>query len=278
MSRLASVCTLAALGLALAAGASGQPAEFGQAETQGPTLRVTETTRTAVTVEVAASWRMPLAQAVEQSAGLVDALVALGAAGRPVVSHEIGLASAVPPAVEVVSVETDEVTLTPAQVEAFVALSGPAASVVSVGERRRELVGSLSIRTLRVEGNQLVRVRRIVVRVARPPVAARLAARADGNPHLAVQRSVLADGTWYKIPIRESGVYRIDAAFLRDSLGIESPPALNGVAGLRQRRAHPAGPERRAPPGRPQGGRLGGRRRRAPVLRRGAVVVGLDDA
>ena len=191
---------------------------------------MTETTRAAVTVEVTASWRMSLADAVERSAGLVDALVALGAAGRPVVSHEVGLGSAVPPAVEVLAVETDEVELTPAQVEAFGALAGPAASVVSVGERRRELVGSLSVRALRVEGSRLVRVRRIVARVARPPVAARLAARGDGNPHLAVERSVLADGTWYKVPIRESGVYRIDQAFLRDSLGIASPPALGAVA------------------------------------------------
>ena len=236
MSRLALVRTpallaLAALALAVPAGAQvAGPSEFGRAEPQGPTVRVLETTRAAVTVEVTADWRMPLAEAVTQSAGLVDALVALGAAGRPVVSHEVGLASAVPPAVEVLAVEADEVALTPAQVEAFGALAGPAASVVSVGERRRELVGSLSVRVLRVEGGRLVRVRRVVARVARPPVAARLAARADGNPHLAVERSALADGTWYKVPIRESGVYRITTAFLRDSLGIASPPALSSVA------------------------------------------------
>ncbi len=228
MSRLASVCTLALL--ALWCGAAAAQVEFGQAEAQGPTLRVTETSREAVTVEVVARWRMPLAQAATQSDGLVDALVALGVAGRPVVSHEIGLSAAVPPAVQVLAVEADEVALTPAQVDAFGALAGPAASVVSVGERRRELVGSLSIRTLRVEGDRLVRVRRVVVRVPRPPVAARLAARGDGNPHLAVERSALADGTWYKVPIRESGVYRIDQAFLRDSLGIATPPALASVA------------------------------------------------
>ena len=232
MPRFAFVYLLAALawGTASAQTAGQATGEFGHAEPQGPTLRVVETTRAAVTVEVTADWRMPLAQAVEQSAGLVDALVALGAAGRPVVSHEVGLAAAVPPAVEVLAVEADEVPLTPAQVEAFGALEGPAASVVSVGERRRELVGSLSVRVLRVEGDRLVRVRRVVARVARPPVAARLAARADGNPHLAVQRSVLADGTWYKVPIRQSGVYRITTAFLRDSLGIASPPPLSAVA------------------------------------------------
>ena len=229
MPRLVSVCTLAALALGAASASAQGGGEFGQAPAQGPTLRVVETTRAGVTVEVTADWRMPLAQAVAQSADLVDALVALGAAGRPVVSHEVGLASAVPPAVEVLAVEADEVALTPAQVEAYGALAGPAASVVSIGERRRELVGSLSVRVLRVEGSRLVRVRRIVARVARPPVAARLAARAD-NPHLAVQRSALADGTWYKVPIQKSGVYRIDQAFLRDSLGIASPPPLSAVA------------------------------------------------
>ena len=233
MSRFAFVCALAAL----AASAAAQPvrtqtagAAFEHVEPQGPTLRVVDKTREFLTVEVTADWRTPLAQAVAQSAGLVDALVAIGGAGRPVVSHEIPLGAAVPPAVQVLAVDTDEVTLTPDQVEAFRALEGPAASVMSVGERRRELVGSLAVRVLRVEGDRLVRVRRVVVRVPRPLVMARLAARGADNPHLAVERSVLADGTWYRISIRESGVYRIDAAFLRDSLGVSESVALSSVA------------------------------------------------
>ena len=230
MPRFALVCALAAASLAPALAQPAAPPAFGTTAPQGPTLRLLDSAPGATTVEVTADWRMPLAQAVEQSAGLVDALVALGASGRPVVSHEVGLASAVPPAVQVLSVEADEVALTAEQAQAFGALVAPAASVVSVGERRRELVGSLSIRVLRVEGQRLVRVRRIVVSVPRPPVVARLAARGDGNPHLAVDRSALADGTWYKVPIRESGVYRIDRAFLRDSLGVGDDVALSSVA------------------------------------------------
>ena len=230
MSRFALVCAFAAASLAPALAQPAPPPAFGTTTPQGPTLRVLDSAPGATTVEVTADWRMPLAQAVEQSAGLVDALVALGGAGRPVVSHEVGLASAVPPAVQVLSVETDETALTAEQAQAFAALAAPAASVVSVGERRRELVGSLAIRVLRVEGERLIRVRRIVVSVARPPVVARLAARGDDNPHLAVERSALADGTWYKFPIRESGVYRIDRAFLRDSLGISQDVPLSSVA------------------------------------------------
>ncbi len=230
MPRLAIVCAfvLATVGGAASQDPSGQSA-FGTTVPQGPTLRVLETTPTATTIEVTASWRLDLAAAVERSAGLVDALVALGSAGRPVVSHEIGLASAVPPAVQVVSVEADRVALTPAQADALTALAGPAASVVSVGERRRQLVGSLSVRVLRVEGQELVRVRRIVVRVPRPVVAARLASRGDDNPHLAVERSRLADGRWFKVPIPQTGVYRIDQAFLRDALDIEGTVALSSI-------------------------------------------------
>ncbi len=88
-------------------------------------------------------------------------------------------------------------------------------------EQRRAGLLEVDARLLRVEEGRLIRARRVVVRVPRPPVAARLAARGDVNPHLAVDRSVLADGRWVKVPIRESGVYRIDAAFLRDSLGVE---------------------------------------------------------
>ena len=229
MSRFAFVCAAVVL---LTAGARAQTT-FGADAPEGPVLRVVEQTPGALTLEVTADWRLPLAEAATRSDGLVDALVALGAAGRPVVSHEIGLGAAVPPRVEVVAIEADEVRLSPEQREAFAALEGPAASVVSVGERRRQLVGSVSVRVLRVEGDRLLRVRRIRVRVPLPPVVARLAARGDDNPHLSVQRSVLADGTWFKIPIPESGVYRIDATFLREVLELEGVSlAQVGVYGI----------------------------------------------
>src|SRR5690606_8041661 len=44
------------------------------------------------------------------------------------------------------------------------------------------------------------------------------------SPHVGVTRSMLASGTWFKIPIREEGIYRIDPAYL-EGLGVS-------VAGL----------------------------------------------
>ena len=218
MSRLAPVYVLAAVVLATPAWAQ-EPVRYAETVPQGATVRVVEETPSATTIEVTADWRVPLADALDRSGGEVYALVSTAAAGRAVVSHEVALASMVPPAVTVLAFEGEEVDL-PSGVDLTV-LDGPTAEVVSVGERRRELVGSVSVRLLRVEGDRLIRARRVLVRVPRPPVAARLAASGDDNPHLAVDRSVLAEGRWVKVPIPESGVYRIDRAFLRDSLGVE---------------------------------------------------------
>ena len=225
MPRLALLCLVATLGAA----ASAQAPRFEATVPQGATLRVIESEPGAVTVEVTADWRTPLADAAERSRGDLGALFALATGGRPSISYEVGLAAAVPPAVTVLAAETDEVLLPPLLGDLTDALARPAAAVISVGERRRQLVGSLSIPLVRIEGDRLVRVRRLVARVPTPPVAARLAVAGDDNPHLAVERSVLADGTWFKVPIPESGVYRIDATFLRDSLGVENP-AIQNVA------------------------------------------------
>ena len=225
MSRLAPVCLLL---VALVGTASAQePVRYGQTAPQRPVVRVVETAPGATTFEVTVDWRTPLADAVERSGGEAHRLLALAVGGRPLVSHEVTLGAAVPPAVAVVAFEGDEVAR-PAGLD-LSAFEGAPAEVVAVGERRREMVGSLAFRLLRVEGDRLIRARRIVVRVARPPVAARLAASGDDNPHLAVDRSVLADGRWVKVPITESGVYRVDRAFLRDSLGIDEQVPLSSI-------------------------------------------------
>ncbi len=97
---------------------------------------------------------------------------------------------------------------------------------------------------LRVEDGRLIRARRIVVRVPRPPVAARLASSGDDNPHLAVSRSRLAEGRWFKVPIPETGIYR-------DRCGV--PARRTRPRGhdpdvehrhLRHRRAHPSSRQR----------------------------------
>ena len=189
----------------------------------GPRLRVLSDEPTSVTVEVTATWSMPLADALAYALASGVAPVALvGAAvmGRATLSYEVALGARVPPAVEVVSEDVEWVALSAGQAEALAALAAPAARVENVGELRRELVGSLAVRLLRVDGERLGRVRRVVLRVPRPALRVAFARGGTPNPHVAVTRSVLADGQWFRVPVAREGVYRLTAAYLRDSLGV----------------------------------------------------------
>ena len=208
---------------AVPAGAPGWAAP----RTDGPRVRVLAEEATSVTVELTATWAVPLADALAQASAGSEGLTASGVAhaagdGRAAVSHEVALSARVPPAVEVVSEDVEWVALASGQAEALLALAGPAAEVVNVSELRRQLVGSLALRVLRVDGDRIGRVRRLVVRVPRPALRVAFASRGGGNPHVAVTRSVLADGQWYRIAVPREGVFRLTAAFLRDSLRVAS--------------------------------------------------------
>ena len=212
-------------------GVSTGSAEWAAPRTDGPRVRVLSEDAASVTVEVTATWAVPLADALarasERSEGLTASGLALAAGdGRAAVSHEVALSARVPPAVEVVSEDVEWVALASGQAAALAGLAGPAAEVVNVSELRRQLVGSLALRVLRVEGTpggeRVGRVRRLVVRVPRPAMRVAFASRGGGNPHVAVTRSVLADGRWYRIAVPREGVFRLTAAFLRDSLRVEN--------------------------------------------------------
>ena len=205
-----------------------QGSAFAQdSEPAGPQLRILSEDATSVTVELVTDWSAPLSDVVRDglAAGADPALLALRASGgRLSLSQEIDLGAAVPPAVQILAQEVEEVPLSAASRQAFGdEWLAPAAQVVNVGTYRRQLVGSLDVRPVRVEGDRLIRVRRLVVRVARPALRPALGARGGANPHVAVTRSVLADGTWYKVPVAKTGVFRITTAWLRDSLGVASP-------------------------------------------------------
>ncbi len=218
MPRLAFVCAVVAL---LAQGLSAQEVRYTSARSVGPAIRLVAEDARSQTYEVTTDWSVPLADALAQSGGDPVLLGQIAGAGLPETYATVALQSSVPPAVAVVAFEGEEVALSGASAEALAALDRPLAEVVDAGVSRRQLVGSLVVRLVRVEGDRLVRARRVVVRVPRPVVSARLAARGGANAQVAVERSVLADGTWFKIPISETGVYRIDAAYLRDSLEVE---------------------------------------------------------
>ncbi|MDT0630488.1 type IX secretion system sortase PorU [Rubrivirga litoralis] len=216
MPRLVALC---ALFVAVSAAAqTGQT--YRAAEPDGARLRVVAEDAASLTVEVTADWAAPLAEVVGRG-GSPASLALLAAAGRPVLTHGVDLMTAAPPPATVVAFEGEEVRLDAATAEALAGLAQPAAEVVNVGRYRRRLVGTLAVAVLRVEGDRLIRTRRAVVRVPRPPVTAALAAARVGGA-APVTRSVLDEGTWFKIPVSQAGVYRIDAAYLRDGLGVEN--------------------------------------------------------
>lgn len=208
----------------------------------GPELRVLRDEPGAVTLELTADWPTTLDAAVDalDTRDAWRALLQLGA-GHQWLSEQVDLGAAVPPPVEILTAEAERVTL-PAGLdpEAVAAWRGAAAAVGTVGVHRRRLVGSVDLRPVVVDGGELVRYRRLVVRVPRPSVRAPLAPAAlrGGTPtHASVTRSVLAEGTWFKVPVRREGVFRITAAYLRDSLGVAAPDlarvAVYGAGGRR---------------------------------------------
>ena len=227
---VAVVCALLAAVPAVAQvgpGAAGGGAVYRATEPEGAVLRVVGQDAASVTVEVTARWATPLADEVARGGA---ALAVRASAGTPVLTHAVDLMASVPPPVTVVAFEGEEARVDDATAEALADLARPAAEVIGVGRFRRTLVGTLAVAVLRLEGDRLVRARRVVVRVPRPPVVAALAAARSGAP--AVTRSVLDEGRWFKVPVSKAGVYRIDAEYLREGLGVEgADPARVAVYG-----------------------------------------------
>ena len=185
----------------------------------GARVRVVEETPGAVTYEVTARWASPLARV--PGGAPPDEVAAVLVDGEATAMALVELRAAVPPRVEVLEADVETVAAAPsdALAEAF---GGPLADVVGVGERRRRTVGSLRVRLLRVEGGRMHRLRRALVRVdrvapeARAPEASGALKAGGGSSHLAVSRSALAEGTWFKLGVPESGVYRVTRALLAD--------------------------------------------------------------
>src|SRR5690606_6488682 len=186
--------------------------------------------------EVRTDWDGPLAEVVRRYGNDPEALMLTAVGGWATVSTPVTLGAFEAPAVEVLAADYDEVPLPPRSPvervpegaeEGFERLDGPAAEVVSVGEERRRPMGTLVARLLQVDRERGVvrRNRRLLIAVHTPAVPEGAAfLRGGASPHVGVTRSVLAEGTWFKIPIREEGIYRIDRAYL-EGLGVE-------VAGL----------------------------------------------
>ncbi len=194
---------------------------------QSLSVRVLEETDDARLLELTLAWPSSL-RAVLDSTGIATLdLVTVHTLGGPVLESydALALSSRALPAVELVAADYDEVPLPlSAGADSVVTvLDRPLVSADGLGIERKRPVASLVVRHLLYDASSetLRRVRRAVVRVSARGIGAstpsrgtsRLAAASE-NPHLAVSRSVLADGAVFKLPIREEGVYRLDRGYL----------------------------------------------------------------
>lgn len=109
------------------------------------------------------------------------------------------------------------------------------AEIVRIGRTRGRPVGTLRARLLTFDPDRSVvrRYRHLRIRIDLPGTdpSSRLRSSAKTSN---LTRSVLAEGRWFRIPITEEGIYRIDRAYLRDSLGLDPDavdPASIGLYG-----------------------------------------------
>ena len=222
MTRCLRIATAFVLGLVCAA------ATLAQGSRPAPALRILERTAEGALVEVRVEWPTPLADALRGD-GPLTARALRATRGEGVVSKALDLPTLAVPSVEIVAADYDEAPYAPAASDSTVAeLVGPVAEVVAVGPERRVPRGTFVARMLRYdpERGTVRRYRRIVVSVRfGAAAAARAAVASSDNPHLDVGNSVLATGTWFKVPVAKEGVYRIDRSFL-DGLGL-SPDGID---------------------------------------------------
>lgn len=194
-------------------------AAFGQAAR----LQVLERTAEGVRLAVTVNWPAPLATSVEAARVRTLTADAARTLGADVEAADLldlpGLTS---PTLAVETVDAESVTL-PADADAASGLAGAAVRLGTTGLFRGQPVADLTARMLTYDAatQRLTRYRRLVLNVRYGTAARRMASvRAGASPavpfpHLAVTRSVLADGTVFKIPVAEEGIYRLDAQALR---------------------------------------------------------------
>lgn len=138
------------------------------------------------------------------------------------VSTLLKLPSLVQPKVRVIATEYDEFLFDVAS-----GIADDPAQVVGLGLLRKKPVATLVARLVTYDSTsfRLRRYRHMRIEVTYPvgSQSMKMLGYQSENPHLDVERSVLADGNMFKIAISESGMYRIDRAFLESLPGLEIP-------------------------------------------------------
>ncbi|NNF03207.1 MAG: type IX secretion system sortase PorU [Rhodothermales bacterium] len=176
---------------------------------------------TTVVLRFDIDWRLPLAQAVDSVDADAWSYNEVEAVTRGVtrVSELIELVQLEMPVVSVVSRSFDEMPVP-------VAGDGPGYAVSDawaegLGWRRKRPVVGLTVQLARLDYAEGVvrRLNSITVAVERTGDPGRISAAKSSeggtNPHLAVDRSALADGQILKMRLTEEGVYRIDRGFMQ---------------------------------------------------------------
>ncbi len=168
-------------------------------------------------------WRQPLQTLLDSARVRAFDARALAAAapGFPETDALLTLPALAMPRVQVLAADYESAALASGGAADSLG-AGPVAEAVDLGWFRKKAVASLRVRLVRYEAGQVLRYRRVLVRVeyGAAPAATGPRLRAASNPHLAVARSVLADGTVFRVPIPAEGVYRIDRDFI-SRLGLD---------------------------------------------------------
>ena len=177
------------------------------AQAQGVDYQIVEETETRVVYEFTASWDTTLQAAAGPGGASVTALLRGGLFELTLMLRPPSLAL---PLVRVLAADFDEMRV---EIDPEERGRGPA-EVVGLGLERKKPAATLVARLITYDpgSGMLRRYRRLRLEVTYGAGGDRPGR--SFNSHMVVSESVLATGTVFKIPIREEGIYRIDAGFL----------------------------------------------------------------
>lgn len=92
----------------------------------------------------------------------------------------------------------------------------PAVEVeIALGMERKRPFALVTVPAVHATGNRTIYLRSFSLEVKESP------GRPAPPAKTTATESVLASGTWYKIAVTQKGIYKIDAAFLKDKLGVD---------------------------------------------------------
>ncbi len=199
-------------------------------------IHTVESSSEGVVVEITVDWPASM-QAVADSAAIEAFTVSAARTlsfGLPAVSETIELPSKDTPGVSLLASAYDELDLPVGDTLVVQETSGPVVWLEGLGTSGGRHLINLGVRLLVYEDGVVRRYRQVRASVryasgaGKQDVASRLVvSRRNDNPHLAVTESVLANGVVYKIPVRKTGLYRIDRDFLATLPDFPSPDAID---------------------------------------------------